>query len=114
MVNSGPLTLLSVNGPLFTIIDGEQSKLCVSLSTNASLSGFTLTNGAGGASGGNLSNCTLAGNFGGGAHGCTLNNCTLSGNSAAGSGGGASGCSLNNFELRGNSASGLSSHHYGA
>ncbi len=107
IVASRPLALRSVNGPLFTIIDGDHSKLCVNLSTNTSLSGFTLTNGAGGgASGGTLNNCTLTGNSGGGAHGCTLNNCTLTGNSAFGSGGGASDCTLNNCALTGNSAYG--------
>src|SRR5207247_5816056 len=77
-----PLRLRSVNGPQFTIIDGGQSLRCIRLTDSASLSGFTLTNGAslhydggGGASGGTLTNCTLSGNSEGGASGCTLNNC---------------------------------------
>jgi len=106
IATSGPLAVRSVNGPLFTIIDGNYSKQCVTLSTNASLSGFTLTNGASGASGGTLNNCILTGNSGGAAHGCTLNNCTLSGNSAVGSGGGASGCTLNNCVIRDNRVTG--------
>src|SRR5215831_88755 len=36
--------LRSVNGPQFTAIDGQKSVRCVSLATNAMLSGFTLTN----------------------------------------------------------------------
>ena len=109
----GPLglTVRSVNGAQFTIIDGGHSNQCASLSSDASLSGFTLTNGASqygaGASGGTLSNCVLSGNSaynGGGAGGCTLNNCTLIGNSASNLGGGASDCTLINCTLTGNTA----------
>ncbi len=65
----------------------------------------------GGAYGGTLNHCTLAGNSGayytfapgGGAYGSTLNDCTLTGNSAAGYGGGAYDCTLNNCTLAGNS-----------
>ena len=39
------LVLRSVNGPQVTIIDGLKSVRCVSLNSNAILSGFTLTNG---------------------------------------------------------------------
>ena len=106
-----PLTLRSVNGPEVTIIQGYQvpgttngdgAIRCVYLADGASLSGFTLTNGAtrtvGGLereqSGGGLwcesinavaSNCVVVGNSagsGGGASEGTLNNCVLTGNSA--------------------------------
>src|SRR5439155_263011 len=46
LVASGPLTVRSVNGPLFTIINGGRSNLCVSLAGEASggVSGCTLNN----------------------------------------------------------------------
>ncbi|HTL55422.1 MAG TPA: PKD domain-containing protein [Candidatus Limnocylindrales bacterium] len=95
---SGPLTVRSVNGPLFTIINGGGSNLCATLTNGASLSGFTLTNGAGGVSGGTLTNCMLSGNASYGASSCALDNCTITGNSL----GGASGCTLRNCALAGN------------
>jgi parallel beta-helix repeat protein len=136
-----PLTLRSVNGPQFTVIQGYQvpgttngdgAIRCVYLTNGASLSGFTLTNGATGtvddwstyreSTGGGawcestnavVSNCVLSGNSaygnGGGAYGGTLNGCTLAGNSAS-LGGGVAGdyslpCTLNNCVITGNSAS---------
>jgi hypothetical protein len=132
-----PLTVRSVNGPQFTIIQGYQvpgttngdgAIRCVYLTNGASLSGFTLTNGAtrvwasgmadSAYDGGGLwcestnaavSNCVVAGNsadnLGGGALGGTLNNCVLTGNSAhRNGGGGASDSTLNNCVLTGNSA----------
>jgi hypothetical protein len=40
-----PLTLRSVNGPQFTIINGGGNNQCVFLNQGGSLTGFTLTNG---------------------------------------------------------------------
>jgi parallel beta-helix repeat protein len=112
------LVLRSVNGPQFTVIDGQKFGRCVSLASNAFLSGFTLTNGVVNSSGGGVhcddtttvvSNCTISGNvassnnFGGGAYGGTLNNCTLSGNTAAYGGGACNGI-LGNCIVTGNSA----------
>jgi len=131
-----PLSLRSVNGPQATVIQGYQvpsgwngcgdgAIRCVYLTNGASLSGFTLTNGAtrvaydwpARESGGGgvwckstdtfVTNCVLTGNsaydYGGGAYGGTLSNCMLSGNSAN-DGGGACGGTLNNCVLTGNSA----------
>jgi PKD repeat protein len=129
------LELRSVNGPAMTIIHGSQvpgttngdgAIRCVYLANGASLSGFTLTNGAtrdyassdssrerhgGGvwceSAALVVSNCVLTGNsaqeFGGGAYRGTLYNCVLKGNSA-GYGGGVSGGTLVNCAITGNSA----------
>jgi hypothetical protein len=121
-----PVTVQSVNGPGVTVINGGGVATCVSLTNNAVMVGFTLTNGLANVSvgayygdygGGGvycedtsamLSNCVLTGNSayeGGGAYGGTLNNCALTGNSAgSGYGGGALDCNLNNCTLTGNSA----------
>jgi hypothetical protein len=127
-----PIALRSVNGPQFTLIQGAKAPgggngdgaiRCVYLADGASLSGFSLTNGAtrsdgdygGELSGGGvwcsstnavLTNCVMVDNSagnGGGAAGGTLHNCTLTGNSASG-GGGAAGGTLYNCTLTGNSA----------
>jgi parallel beta-helix repeat protein len=122
-----PLTLLSVNGPQFAIINGGGTNGCVSLTNGASLTGFTLTNGyAQFGSGGGvecaspnafLTNCLIVGNslrpndvYGGGAYGGMLYNCTLSGNSAPNDYcSGAYGSTLYNCTLSGNSGSGANS-----
>jgi hypothetical protein len=119
------ISLRSVNGPQSTVIDGGGSNRCVSLNDGASLSGFTVTNGQAGYSGGGgvwcastnvfLTNCVIAGNSvvgfcGGGALSGTLYKCTLTGNSArdlswnGGYGGGGAGSTLYNCTLSGNSA----------
>jgi len=120
------VTVRSINGPEVTVIRGYQVRgtpsgasavRCVLLTNGATLSGFTLTNGASSESGGGVlcqsasavvSNCVLTGNSaywgGGGASGGTLNNCELTGNSANENGGGAAGATLNNCVLTGNSA----------
>jgi uncharacterized repeat protein (TIGR03803 family) len=151
-VKTGPLVnrvvvekaiqLASVNGPEVTVIQGNQvpgvtngdgAIRCVYLSSGATLSGFTLTNGATLAagpdetlsSGGGIwcesksavvLNCKLIGNsapYGGAAAGGSFNNCTLIGNSAFMGGAVRGGtfsnpaldnCALNNCTLSGNSS----------
>ncbi len=130
-----PLNLRSVNGPQFTLIQGRQlpgtihgdgAIRCVYLTNGASLSGFTLTNGATRGSGATsaernggglycaatdavVTNCVLAGNaahlFGGGAYSGALSDCVLTGNMARDSGGGAYSSTLNRSILSSNSAS---------
>ncbi len=142
VVMTKPLTLRSVNGPQFTIIQGYQlpgttngdgAIRCVYLTNGASLSGFTLTNGAtrtdGEPYGGGLwcgadavvvSNCVVAGNsagWGGGANEGILNNCTLTGNRATGSnwwngGGGAHDSTLNNCIVYFNTATTKEANYY--
>jgi len=131
-----PVTVRSVNGPTNTIIRGYQAPgttngdgaiRCVYLTNGASLSGFTLTNGATRdvddyplyreSSGGGVwcestnafvTNSVIAGNSaygnGGGAFEGTLDNCKLTANSAL-KGGGACNAKLKNCTLIGNSAS---------
>ncbi len=126
------LTVQSVNGPAFTAIQGYQvpgttngssAVRCVGLVSGATLSGFTLTNGAtpnydygGGVkcAGTNclVTNCVIINNAaydgGGGAYQGTLINCSLIGNTASalnvGSGGGASQSTLINCLLARNFA----------
>jgi hypothetical protein len=139
VVVSKVLTLRSVNGPQFTVIQGAKASTggngegairCVYLTNGASLSGFTLSNGATRrrselfddlyreTSGGGVwcqstsvvvSNCVLtdnsAGWYGGGSHQGTLINCTLTANSAQSSGGGANDAALYNCMLANNNAS---------
>jgi len=118
-----PLIVRSVNGPEFTVIQGQPGTTnfddairCAYLTSGASLTGFTLTNGGAWRGGGLLceseasvvSNCVVVGNSsgeeGGGVLNGTLNNCALIGNSASDSGGGAGHATLNNCTLTGNSA----------
>jgi hypothetical protein len=127
-----PLALRSVNGPQFTVIQGAYAPgtntgdgaiRCVYLTNGASLSGFTLTNGATRTTGDSreqygggvwcevvatpISNCVFAGNaafrHGGGAYRGTLTDCTLSHNLADLGGGAAAGV-LHHCTLTGNAA----------
>jgi predicted outer membrane repeat protein len=114
LLTSGELqitTAVAINGPgagSLTIDGNGTFRVFDNLTSGASISGFTITNGsAPGASGGGifneggnsatlrLSDCTISGNsadFGGGIFNLngapTVNNCTISGNEAAFSGGG--------------------------
>jgi hypothetical protein len=110
------ITVTSVNGPEFTIVDGNQSTRCIRLShENAVVKGLTITGGRvlrspfigdpgigggvlcdqGGGNGGTVQDCTISGNFaddnGGGVY-CffpgIVQHCTITGNSSGGSGGG--------------------------
>jgi hypothetical protein len=126
-----PLTIRSVNGWPYTVIRGDQAHVvsnavaavrCVYLSSGATLTGFTLTNGLADAGAGVwcesltavVSNCLLVGNwafadtysgretgYGGGAYRGTINNCAVAGNSAV-YGGGAYSSILNNCTVNGN------------
>ncbi|MGD0744462.1 MAG: choice-of-anchor Q domain-containing protein [Verrucomicrobiota bacterium] len=127
------ITVQSVNGPAATIIqgyqdastiDGDDAVRCVYLTNNATLIGFTLTNGAtlidpgddsdntifsgGGvlceSTSAIISNCVITGCSatlaGGGAEGGTVNDCVLTGNQNSG----ADQCTLSNCTLTGNSS----------
>jgi len=108
------LTLRSVNGPEFTVIQGYQvpettngdgAIRCVYLTNGATLSGFTLTSGAtrwGGSD-------PIADGSGGGlwceSAGAVVSNCVVTGNAARFWGGGAFAGTLNDCTLNHNSAS---------
>jgi parallel beta-helix repeat protein len=122
------ITVISVNGPESTIIDGNASGSVVTFNsgegTNSVLSGFTICNGETGVGGGifckesspTITNCTISDNsvgwYGGGIF-CedsspTITNCTISGNSADYNGGGIycwdSSPIITNCTISGNSA----------
>ncbi len=120
---SKPLTVMSINGPLFTVIDGVYVNTCVSLTPGASVTGFTLTNGfAPSGTGGGVwcpttnafvTNCLIttcrAGWIGGGAAGATLYNCTLTANWATNTSGGVFGSTLINCRITNNIVGGVNS-----
>ena len=103
--------------------NGPSAVRCVSLGNGATLSGFTLTNGAtptAGYGGGVdcqstnclVTNCVIVGNaapYAAGAFGGTLINCIIDGNTAGYTGGGAQQCILLDCVLSNNAASGLGS-----
>ncbi|MGA2248573.1 MAG: choice-of-anchor Q domain-containing protein [Verrucomicrobiota bacterium] len=114
------LAIQSVHGPAATAIDGGGAFRCIYLADGASLTGFTLTNGATSGNGGavfcsstnaRLFNCSLINNSaagsGGGAYGSILLNCSINGNSVAAynRGGGLASCVASNCTITGNSAS---------
>jgi nitrous oxidase accessory protein NosD len=72
-----PLTVRSVSGPQFTTISGGGP--CVSLASNASLAGFTVTGGSAPYGGGVVCQSSNA----------VVSNCVITGNQAAAFGGGA-------------------------
>ena len=111
------LTIESVNGPDFTVIDGNNTGRCFRLySHNTTIEGFKITGGNAGAGHGGavfcdnntpvVENCLIIGNVatdGGGTYQGTINNCAISGNTAA-AGGGADGGILNNCTVTENAA----------
>lgn len=124
-----PITLKSVNGASVTVIQGNKvlgnnAVRCVFLTNGATISGFTLTNGAtqnvgdltqeqnGGAgwcesTNAFILNCRIAGSFaanvGGGVFGGTLSNCLVTANLAKRAGGGVSTCVIYDSTISGNS-----------
>jgi parallel beta-helix repeat protein len=113
---TNPVTLTSVNGPQTTVIDGGNQMRGVYIGTNATLSGFTVTNGYYSSPGGGIcsvpsgivSNCVLMGNLsashGGGISGGQVFNCVLAFNQGRSGGGGASAAALYNCVLSNNTA----------
>lgn len=114
------VTLRSVNGAAFSVVDGNHAVGCLYLNhTGAVVSGFTVTNGSASAGGGvqlyggRVEACLIRGNGaaqGGGvyaANAVTLRNCVISGNAAPNGGGGlvlGSGVTVENCTIAGNSS----------
>jgi hypothetical protein len=137
VVVTNQLTLKSVNGPAVTFIVGNQvpgtindfgAVRCIYLAGGATLSGFTITNGATGPGGsdavweswggglycpsgnGVVTNCIIinnsAGDSGGGARGGTFYNCQFIGNGTGSGTGGVDSGTMNNCMFTGNSGYG--------
>jgi hypothetical protein len=109
------IAVQSVNGPWATTIVGAYRTRPAWLTNGASLTGFTLTNGYVGGSGGGVwcsssnavvANCVIVFNsatvFGGGIYRGTCNNCFISENSVSSAGSAAYGAWLNNCTVSGN------------
>lgn len=126
LVIGKPISVRSLNGPALTVLKGagpvgNAAVRCAYVAQGATLSGFTLTNGATRAAvggrpdeegggvwiepGGLVADCVVSGNKaganGGGANGGSLRNCKLSGNSTH-YGGGASDATLIHCTVAGN------------
>ena len=95
IVATNAITVLSVNGPRVTTLDGACEVRCAYLGNGTVLSGFTLTNGTASGSG-----------YGGGVYamGAVVSNCVVCNSYASSGGGGAYGGSFYNCQLIGNSA----------
>jgi hypothetical protein len=115
VVVNKPLTVQSVNGPSFTMIEGLQvpgtingygAIRCVYLTSGAVLSGFTLTNGATSQISGDWDTQRSGGGAWCESANAVITNCVLAGNSASAYGGGAYGGTLRNCALIGNQARG--------
>jgi len=129
VVVAKPLLVRSVNGPMFTTIQGnsapdDSAVRCVYLTNRVTLAGFTLNGGrtrttgdmdqttGGGAWCGDasvvISNCVFSGNSamtaGGGVFQGTVLNCWFLANKSSANGGGANSATLFNCALTGNSA----------
>src|SRR2546428_333094 len=110
-----PLTVLSVNGPSFTTIEGFQvpgtingygAIRCVYLTSGAILSGFTLTNGATSQTAGDWNTERSGGGAWCESASALITNCILASNSASAYGGGAYRGTLRNCTLIGNQVRG--------
>jgi hypothetical protein len=108
--SSAVLTNCVLNGNFSSSYYGNGGGAYGGTLNHCTLAGNIAWNG-GGACGSVLNGCTLTGNSGSAAASCTLNNCILTGNFGggadfAGNGGGSYYCTLNNCTLTGNSAAG--------
>ncbi len=122
-----PLTIISVNGPTVTIIDGGNAMRCLYLTNHVSVTGFTLQHGLENGGAGVycevddvLNNCLIISNSspidwsgGGGANGGTLNHCVLAYNGASYVGSGAANSTLNDCLVSNNTLSAYGSGVYG-
>jgi hypothetical protein len=113
-----PLKLQSVNGPAVTFIVGNQvpgtindygAVRCVYLAGGATLSGFTITNGATGPGGSDAVWESWGGGLNCPSGNVVMTNCIIINNSAGDSGGGAEGGTFYNCQFIGNETDGVDS-----